>query len=261
MHHLRFTLLAVAIAVGLFVGMLVFLELGRRLGLYQLERHGAESRGSVGIVDAAVYGLLGLLIGFTFSGAATRFDHRREIIGKELSTIGTAWRRIDLLPPDVQAAMRDRLRAYLDAVIASYSEQENFAEALVEPPALARAANDLWTKAVAAILAPSGEPARVLLVNSLNDMFVAVEEERLARRIHPPLVIFATLGIAALVSALFAGYAIANKAARNRFYMIGVAATISMAVYVIIELEYPRLGLIRVNDMDHALAEMRATMK
>jgi hypothetical protein len=42
----------------------------------QVERHGPETTSGVGVVDAAVYGLLGLLIGFTFSGAASR-THRR----------------------------------------------------------------------------------------------------------------------------------------------------------------------------------------
>jgi hypothetical protein len=69
------------------------------------------------------------------------------------------------------------------------------------------------------------------------------------------------LGIAALAVALFAGYGIASKSARNRVFTIGVAASIAMALYVIIELEYPRLGLVRVNDMDRALAQLRATME
>ena len=91
-------------------------------------------------------------------------------------------------------------------------------------------------------------------------MFGAVEAERMARRIHPPNIIFAMLGIAALTTALFAGYALASGVARNWIYMIGVAATIAIATYVILELEYPRLGLVRVNTMDRAVLELRATM-
>jgi hypothetical protein len=73
--------------------------------------------------------------------------------------------------------------------------------------------------------------------------------------------IFAMLAVAALASAIFAGYGLASKGVRNRLYTIGVAATVGVAIYVIIELEYPRLGLIRVNSMDRALADVRATMK
>jgi hypothetical protein len=82
----------------------------------------------------------------------------------------------------------------------------------------------------------------------------------MARRIHPPSVIFVMLGVAALASAIFAGYGIASGSTRNWMYMVGIAATIAAATYVILELEYPRLGLFRINAMDQALTELRATM-
>jgi hypothetical protein len=241
--------------------MFVFLDLGRRLWLRQVERHGPETKSGVGVVDAAVYGLLGLLIGFTFSGAASRFDHRRAIIGTEVSAVANVWRRIDLLPADAQAVLRARMRDYVDALLVSYDEGGPLSEAFIEPPALMRARNDLWTHGVSATLAPSGEPARVLLHNALSDMFGAVEDERLARRMHPSAMIFAMLAVAALASAIFAGYGLASKGVHSCLYTIGVAATVGTAMYVIIELEYPRLGLIRVNAMDRALADVRATMK
>jgi hypothetical protein len=258
---LGFTALAVAIALGFFMAMLALLEIGRRMGVSQLVRHGADSREGVGVADAAVYGLFALLIGFSFSHATTRFDNRRELVAKEVNAIGTAWERIDALPADKQPALRDGFRRYLDALIASYSEPGTVSEALLEPPAVTRAHRAIWTGAIAATLAPGGEPARMLLLPAINEMFDLAEEERLARRMHPPPVIFAMLGIAALAVALFAGYGIASKSVRNSVYMIGVAASIAAAMYVIIELEYPRLGLIRVSDMDRALVELRATIQ
>jgi hypothetical protein len=101
----------------------------------------------------------------------------------------------------------------------------------------------------------------MLLLPSLNELFGAVEKERMARRMHPPPVIFAMLGIAALAAALFAGYGLASSTTRSWIYMVGIAATVAIAVYVILELEYPRLGLARVTDMDQTLVELRATME
>jgi hypothetical protein len=256
-----FAALAVAIALAFFVAMLILLEVGRRLGAKQLEQVGPDSRAGVGASDAAVYGLFALLIGFSFSHATTRFDHRRELVATQVNAIGTAWERIDALPDTAQPPLRDGFRRYFDALIASYDQPGSISEGLVEPPAMARAHKEVWKASVKATLAPGGDPARMLLLPALNDMFGVVEEERLARRIHPPAVIFAMLGIASLAVAVFAGYGIASKSARNRVYMIGVAASIAIAMYVIIELEYPRLGLIRVSDMDRALAELRATMQ
>jgi hypothetical protein len=80
----------------------------------------------------------------------------------------------------------------------------------------------------------------------------------LAMRVHPPNVIFGMLALMSLAGALLAGYAMAPN--RNWLHEIGFAATVAFAVYVIIDLEYPRFGLIRVDSFDQALIELRAKM-
>jgi hypothetical protein len=256
-----FAILAVGIALVFFVAILTLLEVGRRVGVRQLEKLGPDSRAGVGASDAAIYGMFALLIGFSFSHATSRFDHRRELVAKEVSAIGTAWDRIDALPDSAEPAQRENFRRFVDALLVSREHEGSIKEGLLEAPEVTRARKDVWNAAVRATLAPGGEPARMLLLPAINDMFGAAEEERLARRIHPPMVIYLMLGIAALAVALFAGYGIANKSTRNRILMIGAAASIAVTLYVIIELEYPRMGLIRMSDMDHAIVELRATMK
>jgi hypothetical protein len=120
------------------------------------------------------------------------------------------------------------------------------------------AQHDLWTRAVAACLTREGEPARMLLLPALNEMFEAVDRERMARRLHPPGVIWLMLGLSALAAALFAGYSMANGTNRNWMYTVGIAAAISIVTYVFIDLEYPRLGLVRVDAIDQLLVEERA---
>jgi hypothetical protein len=259
--HIRFALVALGVALGLFLGMMLFLEIGRRLGLRQAKKRGTEARAGVGVVDGSVYALLALLIGFTFSGAAGRFEERQQLIAAEANVAGTAWQRIAVLPPEQQVVIRDALRRYVDALIAWYAEAAGSMVTVREPAEVTRAQDEVWSRSVAACLAPGGEPARMLLLPALNELFGAVEKERMARRIHPPMVIFAMLGIAALAAALFAGYGMASGQARNWMYMIGVAATVAISAYVILELEYPRFGAVRVNAMDQALVELRETMR
>jgi hypothetical protein len=67
-------------AGGLFVGMILLLELGRRLGRRRQGKQEEGARAGLGAVEGAVFALLGLLIAFTFSGAASRFDTRRQLI-------------------------------------------------------------------------------------------------------------------------------------------------------------------------------------
>ena len=260
--HARFTFVTAGLAVTLFLGILLCLEVGRDWGTHQIAIHGAEARTGVGMVDGAVYAMLALLLGFSFNGAAARFDARRGLIAQEVNAIGTAWQRIDVLPADPQTtAIRSDMQRYLDALLESYAQKAAASDPFSEPAAMAEAQGNLWSHAVAACITPNGEKARMLLLPALNDMFGIVEQERLARRIHPPVIIYIMLSLTALASSLFAGYGMAGTPARNWLFIVGVAATISSILYVIVELEYPRRGLVRVDEMDQALAELRATMR
>ncbi len=101
----------------------------------------------------------------------------------------------------------------------------------------------------------------MLLLPSLNEMFDIAEARLLVMRMHPPAVIWVMLATVALAAALLAGYGMASGHTRNWVFMVGFAATTAVAVYVIVDLEYPRLGLIRVDSFDQALVEVRTTMK
>jgi hypothetical protein len=247
------------IAIALFFAMLLFLELGRRVGLRQAAKNGTAGPTGVGVVDGAVFGLFSLLLGFTFSGATTRFDGRRALIIQEVNAIGTAWDRIDVLPAEPQPAIRAGFRTYMDALVATFTDTARKRDPFNNPASMAATQKDIWSQSVAATITADGDKARMLLLPALNEMFGAVERERLARRSHPPIVIYVMLGLAALASSLFGGYALSKTPKRNWMYIVGVAATVSVTAYVILELETPRLGVIQVDAND--LAQLRATMK
>jgi hypothetical protein len=259
-QHSEFALTSVVVSLALFLAMVLFIELGRRIGLKEEQKHGKGARAGVGVVDGTVYGLLGLLLGFAFNGAAGRFDKRRELVLSEAHTFSVAWQRIDALPAHAQPAVRDGLRRYLDAVLTAYQHAPGSTEARNALAVSQRAWEDVWGKAMAACLLPDGEKARMLLLPALNEAYVAVDEERLAHRLHAPLLIFVMIGITALAASVFAGYALASTTRRNWMYVVGVAATISIATYVILELDSPRLGLIRIDRMNEVLVEVRSTM-
>lgn len=102
------------------VGLVIAcIEFGRRLRL----RHGEEKSSSgLGVIDGAVFGLMGLLLAFSFSGAVSRFETRRQFIAQETNAIGTAWLRVDLLPEAAQAEIGNDFRAYLDARLAFFTK-------------------------------------------------------------------------------------------------------------------------------------------
>jgi hypothetical protein len=255
-------LIAALLAIGLFIGILIFLEVGRRIGGQRLVRDPEGARAGTGAVEGAVFALVGLLIAFTFSGAASRFDVRRDLIVQETNAIGTAWLRLDLLPPSVQPAIRDNFRQYVDARLEVYRKLSDVEAAQVELAKATALQGNIWTQAVAAgQMDGAPPPATMLLLPALNEMIDITTTRTMATQMHPPIVIYGMLVGLALASALLAGYGMAGGQTRNWLHILGFATVIAVAVYVIIDLEFPRLGLIRVDVFDQALVELRASMK
>jgi hypothetical protein len=254
-------LVVIGASVALFLAMLAALEIGWRVGARQVATQSSQQPQGGTVLDSAVYGLLGLLIGFTFSGATTRFDHRRELVGNVVNTTGTAWQRIDALDPEQQDGVRVPFRRYVDALLTSYKIDSIPKDPTREPVSVTQAAGATWAQAVKACLTKEGEQARMLLLPALNEMFGAVEEERLARSIHPPNLIFVIFALTVLAAGFLGGNTLGRAGHRDWIHRVGVALVMSLAVYVILDMEFPRLGLIRIDATDQALVDLRATMK
>lgn len=248
-------------AAGLFVGMLVLLNAGRRLGTRRLAVDAEGARTGVGAIEGSVFGLMGLLISFTFYGAAARFDSRRQLVVEEANAIGTAYLRLDLLPSQAQPALREKFRQYVDSRLEVYIKVPDIDAALAE---LARSniiQGEIWNEAVAACQAKSDTATTNLLITALNQMIDITTTRTMAARIHPPPIIFALLGALSLATSLLAGYGMAGGKTRNWLHELGFAAILAVTVYVILDIEYPRQGLIRVDDFDQVLRDVRQSMK
>jgi hypothetical protein len=249
-------------AAGIFFGILVCLVLGRRLGRRAVARYGAAGVPNTSSLEAAVFALLGLLIAFTFSGALSRFDARRNQAVDEANAIGTAYLRIDLLPPSTQPPLREAFRKYVDARIATYRALPDLKAAQLELVRSQDAQREIWAQAVAAIYMPESRPgAAVLVVPALNQLFDIATVRVVATQIHPPLIVYEMLIALALASALLAGYQSAGEKDYDWVHKIGFAGIVAFTVYVILDIEYPRLGWVRLDAIDQVLVNARAGMK
>jgi hypothetical protein len=254
--------LAVVVLLGFFVALMLFLELGRRVGIYRkrVDPNGAVK--GLGAVEGAIFGLMGLLIAFTFSGAGGRFEHRRELITQETNAIGTAWLRLDELPSADQPAMRQLFREYLDARLGIYrgvAEGDEQA-ARAENNRATQLQSKIWAGAISACKAPQPGPICVSLLPALNDMIDITTTRTTAMENHPPRVVFIMLIAVALVCAMLAGYDQAEAETRNWLHIAGFALIMTITRYVIVDLEYPRIGFIRIDSADHLLLDLRQTM-
>ena len=259
---MSYTLEASLSAAGLFFGMLLLLEVGRRIGFARQARYPESAQKGSGAVEGAIFGLLGLLIAFTFSGAASRFDYRRHLIAEEANAIGTAYLRIDLLPADARPEMRELFRRYIDSRLEVYKNAGNMVVAKEKLAQATALQGVIWKKASTLCQGP-GVPTytAMLLLPALNQMIDITTTRIVATETHPPPVIFLLLGGLSLVSALLAGIGMSGSKARSFLHMVVFAAIMSLTVYVILDIEYPRLGLIRIDAADQTLVELRKSMQ
>jgi hypothetical protein len=255
-----FLKLGPALAGGLFAAILAFLALGRRIGKRRLASPEATPA-QFGAVEGAVFGLLGLLLAFTFSGAAGRFDDRKHLITREANAIGTAWLRIDVTAADAEPPLRALFRRYLDSRLATYRQAGDPDAAHEEFARSAALQGEIWSRAVAACADPQASPgACILLLPALNDMIDITTTRLMATRMHPPAEIFALLVALTLAGALLAGHGMAGGTTWSWMHAASFAAVMAVTIYVIVDMEYPRLGYITVESADQVLLDLRTSM-
>ena len=250
---LFFTLLLLGATLGL-------LELGRSVGRAQVARGDALPSG-LGALEGAVFGLMGLLVAFSFNGAAQRLDTRRLMIIQEANAIGTAWLRLDLLPADAQPALRDDFRRYLDHRLAAFRVLPDFAASRAHFDSAGTLQMDIWRRALAASPPVPASTSALLVVPALNEMFDVASARTYGAQMHPPGMIWILLVVLTLACATLAGYDMAANPSRSWIHAGAFAALLAASLLVIVDLEFPRVGLIRIDAFDQILVALRASMR
>ncbi len=207
-------------------------------------------------IEGAVFALFGLLLAFTFSGAVARYDAHRELVSDERNDIGTAYLRLDLLPPQDQPPLRQLFRDYLDSRLHLYDRVS-----LAVSPETEQLQEEIWQKSLAAATAPGANPdATKLLLPALNTMIDITGTRENSFNMHPPAVIFLLLFTLSGGSAFLAGYGM-TATKRSWLYTVAFAFTVTLTVYATLEIEYPRQGLIRLTHTDDSFLHLRDSMK
>ncbi len=249
-------------AFALLIGMLALLEVGRRIGLRRLANDAEGARAGIGTVEGALLALLGLLIAFSFSGAAARYDMRRQQIVDEASNISSAYALVDLLPPEVQPTLRETFRQYVDSRLEAYRRMPDLAAAKIELDRSKDLQNEIWTEAVRATREPPYRQAELQVLPAIGRMVSISGQRTAALYTHPPTIIFVMLGGLMLVGSILAGYGMASARSRSWLHTAAFAVVLSLTFYVIRDLEYPRLpGLVGMNNFDNVLVELRDSMR
>jgi hypothetical protein len=207
------------------------------------------------LVVSATLTLLGLIIGFTFSMATSRYDLRRTFEEGEANAIGTEWARADLLPAPVAAHTRELLRQYLEARIGFYQSDYGNKLGAIDRRS-AQLQTQLWASVVPAAQA-SPTPVTALAVSGMNDVLNSQGYTQAAWWNRIPTTAWGLLITIACVANLLVGYSTRQSHARTLLLVV-LPLLVSTAIFLIADIDSPRGGVIRVPPRN--LTALRASL-
>jgi len=235
---------------------LAAVELGRLLGARQRAAGQTAADPGVGPLDGAVFGLFTLLLAFVFFGAAGRLERRRDLIVSATTAIEAAYRRVDFIPSDLQPRARTLFKSYIASLIA-LGEKPSVDAAMEQYRQITELEDQIWDLSVAAA---RREPGAGSLPSAVSDMISLTRTRFALANTHTPVPIFILLIALAFLSAMLAGRNMAGTLQPNRLNKLIFGVVVAVSIYTIVDLEFPRLGLIRIDMADQLLVRLLSTM-
>ena len=240
---------------GLLLGGLIASEIGYRLGLIyspKLEVFGRQ----FDIIRGATFALVAFLIAFSFSGAGTRYVDRGDVIVAEANALGTAWLRADVLAEPQRSVLKAVIKEYTDDRVVLLTSRDR-------PEMMRRLAKvgdlhgQMWAQALAGT--EGNAPLMAVVLPSINDVidFHTTHLALATRRLPVPILI--VLLATSALSLVLVGFG--NGHAGRRFPMLDsvYAIVLAVALWMTIDLDSPRQGIIQVRSQP--LVDALASMK
>jgi hypothetical protein len=208
-----------------------------------------EERGDYGVLLAAMLTLLGLIIGFTFSMAGTRYDQRKNLEEEEANAIGTEYVRADLLPTDAAEKVRGLLRSYLDQCILFYTYRSDQLREVNATTAKLQA--ELWeaVKTPAALgvglMDTNRGAVEALTVSGMNDVLNSQGYTQAAWWNRIPIGAWCLMWAIAICCNLMIGFYMRPKDPKSIRFIMPII--IAVAFLLIADIDSPRRGIITVH--------------
>jgi hypothetical protein len=237
----------IIIFVVFFALMLAATEIGFRLGRKSEAKTPEKTKSLVSTVEAAILAVLGLLLGFTMSMAVTRFEARKQLVLDEANAIETSRLRTELLPAPEGTEIASLLREYIDVRVQFGTTGNDPARLDSLRIQTVHLQDEFWKRAVAYGQKDPNPVRAGLLVQSLNQAIDLESSRRMAFQNHVPESVIYVNGIVGILAAMLVGYTFGLNARRQIFSTCVLALAITLVLGLIIDLDRPRSGFIRVS--------------
>jgi hypothetical protein len=238
----------------LFIVTFLLLWLAAWIGMILRSRRSQFSentRSDYNVIVGATLTLLGLLIGFTFSMATSRYDVRKTLEEEEANAIGTEYTRLDFLPAQDSARLQVLLRQYTNLRIRFYTTRDQTELRRIDAET-STIQGQLWTTAAgAAKVQPT--PLSALASSGMNDVLNAQGYTQAAWWNRIPSASWILMFLIAALSNVLLGYGMHGKAT---VLAVILPLAVSISFFLIADIDSPRRGVIRVQPQNlYALAE------
>jgi hypothetical protein len=242
----------------LFVLYLGAVEIGYRAGRRLQPGADDSAKSEIMVLQSAVLGLLGLLLGFSFSMTETRYNTRKALVLEEANAIGTAWLRARLLPEPAATQAAVDLRRYVDLRLEWFEAGTNAERISQTSEAGEQLLNQVWSIAARVTASDRRSVATGMFIQSLNEVIDVKSKRELALQDRVPLEVFYLLTFAAACAMGLTGYSCGIAGRRNPVPTTVTALLIAAVCFTIVDLHRPRQGLIR--EPQTSLIDLRASM-
>ena len=238
----------------------VGIVLGHRLGKTRAQACTEAWREHVNSIQSAVLALLALLLAFTFSLALQRFDDRSQAVVDEANAIGTAWLRTQLLPAalrgEAQALLRDYTGARVQASTLTLADHAQLGALMARATQQQTA---LWALARRALELDPNSYTPILFIESVNTLIDSFGKRDAALQRHVPEFVLMLLYATFLMAGAIVGYACGVGGHRPSMASYIMVVLIVVLVFIILDLDRPRRGLIQVSQK--SLVDLHAGMR
>lgn len=213
---------------------------------FALAPGGPEER-ALSVAHGAIFVLTGLILGFSFSYAAARYDARRALVVEEANAIGTTYLRASNLPDPAANQFRTFLRDYARERLAVYLSLPDPPTSLTMERRSIATQDALWSLLVTAERSDTRSVPFGLLTQALNHMIDVHAEQSAALKTHLPIAMLALVLVVSILSAMLVGVHFERMRGLQSFLGLIVALLLATVVAGIVDLDRPQLGLVRVN--------------
>ena len=226
------------------------------IGLYTGNKFYRESKIDSTILGA-LFTLLGLLLAFTFSMAINYNGIRKDIIVKEANDIGTAILRADLYRENDRNLFREEFKKYVDARVDYFTAGTDLEKVKAAQKLSVEIQQKLWDHASQVSKDTGYVVASMQMIPALNSMIDITTTRQYGDLVHLPDTIIYLLFLLCCVCSFYIGYMFGGKKKFDWLIAIVFCLLTSMVVFVIFDMDRPRRGFIKVDQMNNAIVELK----